>query len=78
MLTITFDYLCAARRWQEVCPSQVLFETFIGLRAKQLPKSGYAPITDEEVARRVQMIIGPHGETIIKAWLIRQGEATCR
>lgn len=79
MITVGFDYLKAWLRWGEVLDSQVLFEAFIGLRAKQLPQSGFTPITDEEVARRVQMILGPHGETIIKAWLIQQSEEVkCR
>lgn len=55
-------------RWREVDPhpSMLRFDTFLGA-GPDYSKS------DEEVDRRLNLLLGPHYRTIIKAYLIKQG-----
>lgn len=74
------DFYAAVERWQEVCPSQTVFECFIGTTVKAVAhgKLAYhAPINEvrfdvpNEIGYKINLLLSPHYQAIIKAYLIQ-------
>lgn len=74
------DFYAAMARWEEVCPSQTVFECFIGTTVKAIAHGQlayHAPFNEvcfnvpDKIGYNINLLLGPHYQTIIKAYMIQ-------
>lgn len=70
------EFWQAASNWQDVSWNEKAFGDFTGLSPNRHGGMGHEfwlKVTDE-TARRIELLLGPHSRTVIKAYLARGTE----